>query len=179
MHSCTQKWNSEQKIVLNFCQPNQGLYSSGAGLNYARYEYSSTITNFVNAVRSKNVSALGTPLRLFSGPSFARAMSMEQSTLKLRTIISGTSGRRVHFHWHQRRCLLLLTFHHSWVCIAIATPLIYSNGYSFGIISISTSASTLQLVSLSSRGRATTSRPITSTTREPVISGLKYQCPIR
>ncbi len=104
---------------------------------------------------------------------------MEQSTLKLRTIISR----------HQWPESTLSSAPATMSSASNFPPLLglYSpspfrsstqTGISFGMITISTSASTLQLVSLSSRGRAITSRPITSTTREPVISGLKYQCPI-
>jgi hypothetical protein len=36
-------------------------YFSGAGLNYARYSYSSNLAAFIAAVRSNNITALGTP----------------------------------------------------------------------------------------------------------------------
>jgi hypothetical protein len=51
-----------KKLFSTFANQTKG-YSSGAGLNYARYEYSSTITNFVNAVRKGARHSLETVFR--------------------------------------------------------------------------------------------------------------------
>ena len=37
-------------------------YFSGAGINYARYSYTTSISGLVAAVRANNVSVLGTPI---------------------------------------------------------------------------------------------------------------------